>query len=285
MDGGAPFGVRGGNWRYGWNQNVAGQIKSTQRDQRYDTLIHMQKSGNVEWEIALPNGLYIVHGVAGDASYTNSVYHITAEGQTLLSGTPSGGQAWIEGTISVVVEDGRLTIANGNDGSNNKLNFLDVYRDAGGGVRGEAMAHINFQPAEYTPVHGYWVDSGAVYGNRGNGHSYGWSENNRSTRDRDGASADPLRNHVLFDGGMVWEVELPSGDYAVELTWSGPQGATNRLYGAVVEGTPVGPIAPGSATATHTQQVRVKDGRLTLSHLQGSQHNALALVRIFAAQN
>jgi hypothetical protein len=81
-------------------------------DQQHDTLIHTQLFGTRIWELAVPNGSYSVHIVAGDPSFTDSVYKFNAEGQLALSGTPSGANHWIEGTKTVIVSDGRLTIAN-----------------------------------------------------------------------------------------------------------------------------------------------------------------------------
>ena len=58
-------------------------------DQRYDTLAYMQRTGNPDavWEIATPNGSYVVHVVSGDPSYFGIPYRIAVEGVLTVSGT------------------------------------------------------------------------------------------------------------------------------------------------------------------------------------------------------
>ena len=84
-------------------------------DQRYDTLTHLQKPANPNavWEIAVPNGTYVVRVVAGDACNFDSVFRIAAEGVLTVTGTPTTSTRWIEGTATVTVTDGRLTISSG----------------------------------------------------------------------------------------------------------------------------------------------------------------------------
>jgi hypothetical protein len=87
----------------------------------------MQKPGGATtWEIAVPNGRYTVHAVSGDPVNTDSVYRISVEGVPAVSGTPTAGQHWVEGTVVVTVSDGRLTVTNGSGSSNDKLDYLDV---------------------------------------------------------------------------------------------------------------------------------------------------------------
>src|SRR5262249_48879610 len=96
-------------------------------DQRYDTLTHMQKpGGGTRWEIAVPNGRYLVHVVAGDPAATDSTFRLNVEGVLVVSGTPSSSRHWIEGTAQVNVTDGRITISNGSGAVNNQLNYVDV---------------------------------------------------------------------------------------------------------------------------------------------------------------
>ena len=74
---------------------------------------HLQKPANPDavWEIAVPNGTYTVRIVAGDASNFDSVFRISAEGVLAVSGTPTTTTRWVEGTSTVTVADGRLTMA------------------------------------------------------------------------------------------------------------------------------------------------------------------------------
>jgi probable HAF family extracellular repeat protein len=130
-DTGATFGFRGGGLSFGWNvsnsANARDRNAALSPDQRYDTLNHMQKpGGGTRWEIAVSDGRYLVHVVAGDPVATDSTFRVTVEGVLAVSGTPSGSRHWIEGTVLVAVTDGRLTISNGSGAVNNKLNYVDV---------------------------------------------------------------------------------------------------------------------------------------------------------------
>jgi hypothetical protein len=130
-DSGAVFGSRGNGQTYGWNSSASSFARDRNNglsaDQQHDTLIHTQLFGVRTWELAVPNGQYSVHIVAGDPGFTDSVYKFNAEGQLVLSGTPGGGaNHWVEGTKTVTVSDGRLTIANATGSVNNKIDYIEV---------------------------------------------------------------------------------------------------------------------------------------------------------------
>jgi fibronectin type 3 domain-containing protein len=128
-DAGWGYGARNG-LTYGWNQtNTYGRERFSAGDQRYDTLAQMQPIGagkSFSWQIAVPNGTYKVHLVAGDPSYTNSVYKISAEGTLLVNGTPTASHKYVEGTANITVRDGKLTISNAWGSRNNKLSYIDI---------------------------------------------------------------------------------------------------------------------------------------------------------------
>jgi glucose/arabinose dehydrogenase/PKD repeat protein len=120
-----------GAFTYGWlasNFTAKDRNSALSPDQRYDTLIHMQQAGNSVFELAVPNGTYRVHLVSGDPSQVNSVFRVNVEGVLVVSGTPTTTTRWIEGTATVTVSDGRLTVSNGAGASNNKVNYLDIER-------------------------------------------------------------------------------------------------------------------------------------------------------------
>ncbi|MEY9910207.1 putative HAF family extracellular repeat protein [Catenulispora sp. MAP12-49] len=130
-DTGAVYGARSGGLTYGWNidnaVNTRDRDSATSPDQRYDTLIHMERTGSATvWELAVPNGRYTVHVVSGDPDNIDSVYKISVEGVLTVSGTPTAANHWIEGTSLVTVSDGRLTITNAAGSSNDKLDYVDV---------------------------------------------------------------------------------------------------------------------------------------------------------------
>ena len=130
-DTGAVFGARGG-LQFGWNANTAAETRdrnaANSPDQRYDTLIHLQKPSNpnASWEFAVPNGSYRVRAVSGDPSYFDGTFAINAENVPLVSGTPTSAQRWVEGAADVTVTDGRLTLTNRSGAVNNKLNFVEI---------------------------------------------------------------------------------------------------------------------------------------------------------------
>jgi hypothetical protein len=131
-DTGAIYGQQANGLRYGWNAdnsaNTRDRNAANSPDQRYDTFNHLQKSPllNAVWEIAVPNGSYRVRIVSGDPSHIDSVFKINAEGVLAVNGTPTSAQRWIEGTATVTVGDGRLTLTNASGAANNKICFIDI---------------------------------------------------------------------------------------------------------------------------------------------------------------
>jgi hypothetical protein len=131
-DSGLAYAARGNGQTYGWNADNSAQTRdrnaSNSPDQAYDTLTHFQKTGNPDavWEIAVPNGTYVVRVVAGDATNFDSVFRTTVEGVLTVTGTPTTATRWIEGTSTVTVTDGRLTIRSGTGASNNKVCFVEI---------------------------------------------------------------------------------------------------------------------------------------------------------------
>lgn len=137
VDSGAAFGDRGNGWSYGWsspNDETRDRNLSRSPDQRYDTLNHMQKTDGLNWEIALRAGTYEVHLVAGDPGYYDSVYKIAVEDTLTVDGTPDGTTRWLEGTVTVTVTDGRLTVSNASGSSNNKINYIEITATDGSSI-------------------------------------------------------------------------------------------------------------------------------------------------------
>jgi hypothetical protein len=127
------YGSRGNGQTYGWTRDNTSLTRDRNSalspDQRYDTMTHLQKPANPDavWEIAVPNGRYIVRAVAGDAAYFDGVFRTTAEGVLTVNGSPSTSARWVEGTASVTVGDGRLTLRSGSGAVNNKLCFVEIW--------------------------------------------------------------------------------------------------------------------------------------------------------------
>jgi hypothetical protein len=131
-DTGLVFGNRGNGYSYGWNAkntaNAHNRNAANSPDERYDTLIAMQKPQrrNAVWEIAVPNGTYTVRLVAGDPNFFDSVYRIAVEGVLAINGTPTASTRWFDNTVTVTVSDGRLTVSNVFGSRNNKINFIEI---------------------------------------------------------------------------------------------------------------------------------------------------------------
>lgn len=137
-DYGAIFEDRGNGFVYGWDVDNAANARQRNSvnslDRRYDTLNHLQKplpAGRV-WEIELPEGLYAVRVVGGDPDNVDSVFQYLVEGvQTDKKAAGLGGPNYINNFIDTIVQvsvaDGRLTLENGPEASNNKVAFIDIY--------------------------------------------------------------------------------------------------------------------------------------------------------------
>ena len=284
IDGGQSFAARGNGYSYGWNQSITSgtRERDVNVDQRLDTVVHMQLYGVRTWEIAVPNGNYQVHLVAGDPSYTDSVYKINVEGVLTVNGTPTKANHFVEGTKTVTVSDGRLTISNATGSVNDKLDYVEITPVA-------ATTKINFQtPASPTPA-GFLADSGATYGNRGNGQTYGWNQSATSfSRDRN-AKNSPDQQHDTFIhtelyGNRTWEIAEPNGSYNVDLVAGDPSYA-DSVYKYNVEG--VLALSGTPTAANHWIEgmvtVVVSDGKLTLTNASGSVNNKIDYITITPA--
>jgi uncharacterized repeat protein (TIGR01451 family) len=134
-DFGLIFGDRGNGYSYGWDDDNAqhDRLRNSVNspDRRYDTFNHLQKTDPLPaarvWEVDVPNGLYLVHIVSGDATATDSVFHWDVEGYISQALAPAANNWWREFNLTVKVDDGRLTLNNGPSAANNKIAFLDIY--------------------------------------------------------------------------------------------------------------------------------------------------------------
>ena len=128
-DTGNTFADRGNGHAYGWdaaNTAYRDRDSALSSDQRYDTFTHTQRYGTRTWELAVPDGAYVVRVVAGDPSTYDSVYGFDVEGVGVVSGKPTSTTRWLEASRSVIVSDGRLTVSNSAAAVNNKLAFIEV---------------------------------------------------------------------------------------------------------------------------------------------------------------
>jgi glucose/arabinose dehydrogenase len=124
---------------------------------------------------------------------------------------------------------------------------------------------INFTFDEAAPVTRYLKDSGAVYGDRGDGLSYGWSVSHTDvSRERNVNPDQRLDTLIHFHAGATWEFGLPNGKYDVTVAIGDP--GASSAYTLNVEGVNYwnGLNLAADTFATKTMTVTVSDGRLTL---------------------
>jgi|GEM_PF-1717216 len=109
-----------------------GRDRNLVGDQRFDTLLHMQRVAPGAWEIELLNGTYDVTVAVGDAGvYADPERHnIRLEGapaivQFVPTG-PAGAATRSQATTArVTVNDGRLTV-DAEGGTNTKIHYIDI---------------------------------------------------------------------------------------------------------------------------------------------------------------
>jgi len=153
--------------------------------------------------------------------------------------------------------------------------------------------HVNFQPAGAPAPAGYAADTGAVFGDRGAGMSFGWDRDNRAHARRRNSTGSPDARYDTYThmqkagGGTKWEVALPNGMYQVRIV-AGDSSATDSFHAMNLEGTPVLIARPGVPTPDarwfrSTANVLVSDGRLTLSNYSEAKNNKIAFIDIKAA--
>lgn len=148
-------------------------------------------------------------------------------------------------------------------------------------------ARINFQPAAAAVPAGYVADSGAVFGARGNGLSYGWNLVTNETRDRNSALSADQRfdtlNHMQrsTNPNARWEIAVPNGTYRVRIV-AGDAAFFNSTFRIAAESTLVVSGTPTSASRwiDATANVTVSDGRLTLTNAAGAVNNKLCFIDI-----
>jgi hypothetical protein len=373
VDSGLLYGVRGNGYSYGWNAVTDPRVRNSilSPDGRYDTFVHM---GNAVWEIAVPNGSYTVHVVVGDADYADVVSKLTVEGVLAINGSTSNSNRWLEATVTISVNDGRLTVGN-LAGSYNKICYITITtpsgptpdttppvisgvtasgvtsaaatitwitneasdsqveygttmsygnsaplnssmvashsqtvsgltasttyhfrvksKDAAGNLAASGdfvftttatqpagiTANINFQPAG-AAYPGYLVDSGLLYGARGNGYSYGWNAVTSPRARNSALSPDGRYDTFTHMENAVWEIAVPNGSYTVHVV-VGDADYADVVSKLTVEGVLAinGNTSDSNRWLEATVTVSVNDGRLTVGNLAGS-YNKICYIDI-----
>ena len=158
-------------------------------------------------------------------------------------------------------------------------------------VSARFAAKVNFQPTSAAVPAGYRTDSGALYGARTGGYTYGWETTLASgyLNERKAGRSQDLRYDTLCQmqagGNHTWEIAVPNGPYSV-LIAAGDPSYTTGTYRMQVENTLLLSGAPSAADRWVEAQgtVIVTDGRLTLSNGSGAVSNRLAFAEISAVE-
>jgi len=146
---------------------------------------------------------------------------------------------------------------------------------------------VNFQTSGSPLVAGYLPDYGNVFGDRGNGFSYGWDvDNTANSRYRNSPLSYDLRydtlNHMQKPGGgTLWEIAVPNGLYQVCIA-SGDATATDSTFRINAEGSLIvsGTPSAGAPWSEGIGIVTVTDGRLSVSSAAGAANNKICFIDI-----
>lgn len=143
---------------------------------------------------------------------------------------------------------------------------------------------INFQtPTSKTPT-SYLADVGYVFGNRGNGYSYGWNvANTANTRERSFATNPVFNtlNHILKDGvSYIWEIAVENGTYQVSIGCGDPD-YTDSYHKILIEDKLVlEGINSLTQMKVSTDTVIIKDGRLSVKPASGASNAKINCIHI-----
>jgi hypothetical protein len=152
-------------------------------------------------------------------------------------------------------------------------------------LAGVPLVYINFQPASVPVPDGYQADYGFVFGDRGNGFSYGWDVDNSANTHVRHVNSDPRYDTLIYmqkpNGGRVWEMAVPDGLYDIHLV-SGDPSFVDSVYQVAVNGVLA---TSGGINSAHPyqeawRQVTVTDGLLVLTNADGSQNNKINFIEI-----
>jgi hypothetical protein len=156
---------------------------------------------------------------------------------------------------------------------------------------GTIVAAINFQAATAETPAGYLADIGEIFGDRGNGLSYGWDDDNTvHARDRNSANSpnelyDTFNHMQKIDplpAARQWEIQVPNGRYKL-IGASGDPDNFDSVFDLLVEGQTFikGTPNTGMRFIEGSVVVNVTDGRLSITNGPTAANNKINFVDIF----
>lgn len=119
-------------------------------------------------------------------------------------------------------DEGQYTLeVNGPDGQTLVSDPVTVSVGEGNTV----WQRINFQDNTLPPPPGWLADTGELYGDRGNGKTYGWLEEPNNARQRfylEQPAPSFMHDGLMVTVGASWAIEVPNGLYRVRIVAGDP---------------------------------------------------------------
>ncbi|MBD3317387.1 MAG: hypothetical protein GF344_16485 [Chitinivibrionales bacterium] len=192
----------------------------------------------------------------------------------------------VSGDWGTISQDGVFEASNEDDGKQATVTVSAGGLSATAQVNVVVALKINFMN-NGNPPEGYLADYGEVYGDRGNGYSYGWDSDNKAwTRNNNGRTVEKTFTHMsaLENGetvSFVWEIALSNGDYKVRIT----AGDLNNYFQNTIMAE--GVLVTDSTimqrkVLTDSANVTVSDGKLTLSAVDSIPWSKICAVEIIS---
>ncbi len=156
----------------------------------------------------------------------------------------------------------------------------------GGAASAQLVIKVNFQLETAAVPAGYLMDSGEVFGDRGNGYSYGWSAS--ATADDRERNANPDKRydtlvHFSKNADKTWEIALPAGKYNLFIV-CGDASNTDQTNTLDVEGVIVtDPDGQDNFDEYTVNGVVVTDGRLSIKPAPGASNAKICFIDITQA--
>lgn len=115
---------------WGWDGDLTGQYRTRGRlpEAERDSFIFTREQAT--WEVAVPEGRYLVTVCVGDSSHPQPGQQVTVEGNRLIQDVTTAAGRFHERSAEVDVRDGKLTIQLGpqEPGNNTTLNWVQLVK-------------------------------------------------------------------------------------------------------------------------------------------------------------
>jgi hypothetical protein len=200
------------------------------------------------------------------------LFDVVAEGQPIITGldifaVTGGRYRALERRVSVTVSGATLDLDFITRADNALVSAIRVERSGTPPPPTEEY-RVDFVPSGVTPMAGWLADTGAVFGARSGGLSYGWNVVNNDTRIRNSTqSPDAMHDtltHLARGTVKTWEIAVPNGIYEVAIS-AGDPSFTDQVNHLVVEGVALRDADGADRFDELATTVTVADGRLTIT--------------------